>query len=237
MPMLRQNDSKIIVALDYSDVRSALALLEQLQPDECKIKIGKELFTRTGPGFVEEVVKRGFDVFLDLKFHDIPNTVAKACLAAADLGVWMINVHALGGLRMMEAAREALDKASHRPLLIAVTILTSHSYDDLQTIGLQGSAEDNVLRLLHHARMAQLDGVVCSAAEVAKIRTNVDGKFLLVTPGVRPLGARLGDQVRVMTPAEALRAGSDYLVIGRPITEADNPRDALLTIQKDIADF
>ncbi len=235
--MSKQNDSKIIVALDYPDTRSALALLEQLQPDECKIKIGKELFTRAGPVFVEEVVKRGFDVFLDLKFHDIPNTVAKACLAAADLGVWMINVHALGGLRMMEAAREALDEASHRPLLIAVTILTSHGYEDLQTIGLQGSAEDNVLRLLRYIRMAQLDGIVCSPAEVAKIRTNVDEKFLLVTPGVRPPGARLGDQVRVMTPGDALKAGSDYLVIGRPITEADNPRDALLTIQRDIADF
>ena len=231
-----KNDPKIIVALDYANAASAMELIEQLDPAGCRIKIGKELFTREGPAFVERVINRNFDVFLDLKFHDIPNTVAKACLAAADLGVWMVNVHALGGRKMMEAAREALDKVSHRPYLIAVTILTSHGEDDLHGIGLQGSTEENVLRLVDEVHRARLDGVVCSPLEVSKIRAKTSKDFMLVTPGVRPAGANLGDQVRVMTPADALKAGSSYLVIGRPITAADNPMDALLTIQKEITD-
>ena len=204
-----KHDPKIIVALDYANAESALELLVRLDPKVCRVKIGKELFTREGPDFVEEVVKQDFDVFLDLKFHDIPNTVAKACMAAADLGVWMVNVHALGGRKMMEAAREALDKTAHRPRLIAVTILTSHGQDDLREIGLAGSPEENVMRLVGQAHKAGLDGVVCSPLEVVKIREQVvDERFLLVTPGVRPAGANLGDQVRVMTPVDAIKAGS-----------------------------
>ena len=232
-----KTDPKIIVALDYPNAASALELLEKLDPMTCRVKIGKELFTREGPSFVERVIKSNFDVFLDLKFHDIPNTVAKACMAAADLGVWMINVHALGGQKMMLAAREALEKAAHRPYLIAVTILTSHSEDDLKTIGLLGTPEDNVLRLVDSVNQAGLDGVVCSPLEVSKIRDKIPNDFLLVTPGVRPQGASLGDQVRVMTPQDALRSGASYLVIGRPITAADSPMGALLTIQRDIADI
>jgi orotidine-5'-phosphate decarboxylase len=234
--MMKQ-DPKIIIALDYSDAAFAFALLDQLDPAQCRVKIGKELFTSAGPAFVKEVVRRNFDVFLDLKFHDIPNTVAKACMAAAELGVWMINVHALGGRKMMEAAKNALESVQHKPYLIAVTILTSHSQEDLDAIGLPGSPEENVLKLVDLAHQAGLDGVVCSPMEVAKIRQRVGGEFLLVTPGVRPAGASLGDQVRVMTPLDALKAGASYLVIGRPITAADKPMDALLTIQKDIADF
>ena len=232
------NDPKIIVALDYADAQLAHALLSKLDPAQCRVKVGKELFTRAGPGFVKQVINQGFDVFLDLKFHDIPNTVAKACVAAADLGVWMVNVHALGGRKMMAAAREALEQiGGHRPHLIAVTILTSHGPDDLQHIGLSGSPEDNVLRLVDHVYQAGLDGVVCSPLEVEKIRQSKAKDFLLVTPGVRPAGASLGDQVRVMTPSDALKAGSSYLVIGRPITAADDPMQALLTIQQEIANI
>ena len=234
---MNNTDPKIIVALDYPDKAPALKLLDQLDPESCRVKIGKELFTRAGPALVEEVVKRDFDVFLDLKFHDIPNTVAKACAAAAELGVWMVNVHALGGLKMMEAAKEAVENAAHKPHLIAVTILTSHSQSDLDAIGLPGSPEENVLRLVDLANRARMDGVVCSPMEVSQIRNRIGNDFLLVTPGVRPIGANKGDQVRVMTPQDALKAGSSYLVIGRPITAADNPKEALLTIQKDIADF
>ena len=222
--------SPIIVALDYPDAESALSLVDRLDPSLCRLKVGKEMFTQLGPSFVEGVMKRGFDVFLDLKFHDIPNTVARACAAAAGLGVWMMNVHASGGRRMMEAAREALEPFEQRPLLIAVTILTSLSAEELAEIGFQGSPEDNVRRLAALTQSAGLDGVVCSPREAAALKSERGGDFLLVTPGVRPAGADIGDQRRVMTPADALVAGSSFLVIGRPITGAPDPLAALKDI-------
>jgi orotidine-5'-phosphate decarboxylase len=230
------NDARIIVALDFPAAGPALELAERLDPALCKLKVGKELFTLAGPDLVRHLVAQGFDVFLDLKFHDIPHTVAQACKAAASLGVWMMNVHALGGRQMLEAAREALDTVgAERPRLIAVTILTSMGPADLAEIGLTGTPEDNVLRLAALTQDAGLDGVVCSSREVAALRQARGPDFTLVTPGIRPAGSAAGDQKRIMTPAEALRSGSDYLVIGRPITRADDPLAALQAIQAEIA--
>jgi orotidine-5'-phosphate decarboxylase len=228
-------DPKVIVALDFSSADQALNLACQLDPAQCRAKVGKELFTRAGPGLVEQLQQLGFDVFLDLKYHDIPNTTAQACRAAAELGVWMVNVHALGGRRMMEAAREAVDKTSQRPLLIAVTILTSLDADELHEVGLAGNPADNVLRLAQLAERAGLDGVVCSPQEVAVLRQTVADKFQLVTPGVRPAGAAVGDQKRITTPEDAINLGSSYLVVGRPITQAADPLVALADINAAIA--
>jgi orotidine-5'-phosphate decarboxylase len=225
---------KIIVALDYAATAPAMALVERLDAQHCALKVGKELFTRSGPGLVEALVGRGFRVFLDLKFHDIPNTVAAACDAAADLGVWMVNVHASGGRRMMEAARERLAAHARPPLLIAVTVLTSLDRDDLAEVGCPGEPVDRVLRLARLAQTAGLRGVVCSAQEAATVRGELGPGFLLVTPGVRPSTATRDDQKRVMTPREALAAGADYLVIGRPITAAADPLAALQAIESDI---
>ncbi len=228
-------DTRIIVALDYSEPRQALPLLDLLDGAEYKIKIGKELFVRGGPQFVEQVVKRGFAVFLDLKFHDIPNTVAQACAAAAELGVWMVNVHALGGKKMLEAARNALDKSrSPTPLLVAVTVLTSLDMDDLRELGMAGTVEENVLRLAKLAQAGGTDGVVCSPCETVLLRAALGADFCLVTPGIRPSGTAMDDQKRTMTPAAALQAGADYLVIGRPITRAAQPMQALREIQSEI---
>lgn len=227
---------RVIVALDFADAAAADRLVDRLDPTLCRIKIGKELFTRAGPALVSRLVSRGFKVFLDLKFHDIPNTVACACAAAADLGVWMLNIHALGGRKMMEAAREALaDRAEARPLLIAVTILTSLGDEDIRELGLQGTPRDNVVRLASLARSAGLDGVVCSPLETAALRQTLGTDFLLVTPGVRPAGAALGDQRRVLTPAEAIERGADYLVIGRPVTQAPDPLESLRQINAALA--
>jgi orotidine-5'-phosphate decarboxylase len=223
-------DKPVIVALDFPAAEPALALLERLDPARCRVKIGKELFTRAGPALVETVVARGFDVFLDLKYHDIPNTVAAACAAAADLGVWMLNLHASGGSAMMRAARERLDTLPRPPLLIAVTVLTSLDAEDLAQIGCPGSPADRVLALAALARDAGLDGIVCSPLEVAAVRSALGPAFRLVTPGVRPASAEQGDQKRVMTPADALAAGADFLVIGRPITAAPDPPAALEAI-------
>jgi orotidine-5'-phosphate decarboxylase len=228
------NPTKIIVALDFADAVSALKLVDRLDPALCRLKVGKELFTAAGPEFVRELVARGFDVFLDLKFHDIPNTVAAACRAAASLGVWMLNVHASGGRRMMIAAREALADLPQPPLLIAVTVLTSMSAEDLSEVGVAAAPADQVLRLARLTRACQLDGVVCSAREAALLRVDLGESFRLVTPGIRPAGADTGDQRRVMTPLEALRAGASDLVIGRPITAAADPLAALQQIQFDI---
>ncbi len=222
--------SPVIVALDFPDQDAAMALVDQLQPSLCRLKVGKELFTRLGPSFVEKLVGKGFDVFLDLKFHDIPNTVAAACDAAADLGVWMMNVHASGGRKMMETARERLAGKSHQPMLIAVTILTSLGEEDIHEIGFQGTPGENVLRLASLAESSGLNGVVCSPLEAAAIRKQVGSDFLLVTPGVRPASAALDDQKRVMTPADAMAAGSSYLVIGRPVTAALDPLQTLKDI-------
>jgi len=228
------NTSRIIVALDYPSADAALQLVEQLSPELCRLKVGKELFTRAGPQLVESLVGQGFDVFLDLKFHDIPNTVASACHAAADLGVWMLNVHALGGARMLEAAREGVSRAGHSPLLIAVTILTSMDETDLAAVGLAGSPLENVMRLARLAQHSGLDGIVCSSREVTPLRAELERDFKLVTPGIRPAGSQADDQRRIMTPVDAVTNGSDYLVIGRPVTQADDPVGVLRTINSEL---
>jgi orotidine-5'-phosphate decarboxylase len=225
---------KIIVALDFADADSALALVARLDPALCRLKVGKELFTAAGPELVRTLVARGFEVFLDLKFHDIPNTVAAACRAAAGLGVWMLNVHASGGRCMMAAAQAALADLPKPPLLIAVTVLTSMSAEDLGEVGVAGTPADQVLRLARLTQACQLDGVVCSAQEAAMLRADLGAGFRLVTPGIRPAGFDAGDQRRVMTPTEALRAGATDLVIGRPVTAAADPLAALERIQSDI---
>lgn len=226
------SDPKIIVALDYPGAAPALALAHRLSPELCRLKVGKELYTATGPSLLEQLMKRGFEVFLDLKFHDIPNTTAQACKAAAALGVWMVNVHALGGRKMLESAQAAV--ADSQTLLIAVTMLTSMNQQDIAELGIQGTPEELVLRLAKLAQDSGLDGVVCSAMETEQLRRQCGSKFCLVTPGIRPLEASLDDQSRVMTPEQALKAGSSYLVIGRPITKAADPLQALLDINQRI---
>ncbi len=228
------SNSKVIVALDFATQKNALALVDRLDPRMCRLKVGKELFTVAGPALVEQLVERGFDVFLDLKFHDIPKTVASACKAAAKLGVWMVNVHALGGRRMMEAAREVLDDAPNRPKLIAVTVLTSMGRDDLNELGIPGQPQETVLRLARLAHESRLDGVVCSAQEAPLLRQELGTDFCLVTPGIRPANTSQDDQVRIVTPVEAIRLGSDYLVIGRPITKAVDPLQVLQQINLEL---
>jgi orotidine-5'-phosphate decarboxylase len=232
-------DSKIIVALDYADANSAINLVKQLDPNLCKLKVGKELFTAAGPQFVEKLVNQNFDVFLDLKFHDIPNTVKKACEAAANLGVWMLNVHASGGSSMMQAALEGVDKSSHAPYLIAVTVLTSMNQANLSEIGIENSVENQVLKLASLTQQAGLHGVVCSALEAKMLRQQLDNHFCLVTPGIRPAQVNdnqvnQDDQSRVVTPQDALNNGASYLVIGRPITQAPNPLKSLQDILRSI---
>ena len=245
-------EARIIVALDYADADAARqcvarlnggadesqAKLENHAKQLCKLKVGKELFVAAGPVFVQELVAQGYDVFLDLKFHDIPNTVAQACKAAARLGVWMMNVHASGGPRMMLAAREALESLpaqQRRPLLIAVTVLTSMGADELNAIGIATDAAQQVTRLARLTHAAGLDGVVCSAQEARVLRQTLGPDFCLVTPGIRPAGSAAGDQTRILTPQQALQAGADYLVIGRPITQAADPLAALIAIAQEIA--
>lgn len=228
------NDSKVIVALDYADSTSTLNLVNQLDPSICKLKVGKELFTAAGPQLVEQLVAKNFQVFLDLKFHDIPNTVAKACKAASDLGVWMLNVHASGGLEMMQAAKQAVDNSVNQPLLIAVTVLTSMNEAQFSSIGIQGSLENHVIRLAKLTKEAGLEGVVCSAGETLKIREELGTDFCLVTPGIRPENTSLDDQKRVASPSIAIRQGSSYLVIGRPITQATHPIEVLMAINQEI---
>ena len=234
------NDPKVIVALDFPETATALALASKLDPSACALKVGKELFTSADAGLVRELVRRGFRVFLDLKFHDIPNTVAQACSAATRLGVWMLNVHASGGPAMLAAARDAVTKTAaeagvKRPLLIGVTVLTSLSASDLAAIGIDATPEQQVLRLARLTHSQGLDGVVCSAQEAAALKRALGPSFALVTPGIRPAGAAVHDQSRVMTPREALAAGADYLVIGRPITAASDPVAALDAINATIA--
>ena len=229
-------DPKVIVALDYANEVDALAFVERVSPELCRLKVGKEMFTLFGPAFVRTLVNKGFDVFLDLKFHDIPNTVAKAVAASAELGVWMVNVHASGGLRMMTAAKEALRPYGERaPHLIAVTVLTSMEQDELARVGVSGPLQEHVLRLAALTQEAGLDGVVCSAQEASLLKSRLGKEFKLITPGIRPAGAELGDQRRVLTPVEACAQGSDYLVIGRPITQASNPAATLKSINDSLA--
>jgi len=226
-------ESRIIVALDYSNETDAWHLINKLEPQLCRLKVGKELFTIAGPRFVEKLVSIGYDVFLDLKFHDIPNTVAQACKAAAGLGVWMLNVHALGGRKMMLAARDAIQTTSTK--LIAVTLLTSLDKDDLAEIGLPGQPADIVQRLAHLAHDCGMDGVVCSAQEAVQLRQTLGHSFCLVTPGIRPVDAHSGDQKRITTPSQAIINGSHYLVIGRPITQAQDPVLACERLNAEIA--
>ena len=228
-------NNPIVVALDFEQKSAALDLVSQLDPALCRLKVGKEMFTHFGPAFVSELQQRKFDVFLDLKFHDIPNTVAKAVQAAADLGVWMVNVHACGGSRMMVAAKEALQKfGQDKPLLIAVTVLTSMEQSDLTELGIQLTPAEQVLKLAALTAQSGLDGVVCSAQEAALLKQQFGQQFCLVTPGIRPAFAQADDQKRVMTPQQALSVGVDYLVIGRPITKAADPLVALQAIYREI---
>ncbi len=228
-------DPRVIVALDFSAADEALAFAARLEPQSCRLKVGKELFTAAGPALIEKLTQRGFDIFLDLKFHDIPNTVAGACKAAAGLGVWMLNVHALGGRAMLEAARDAVVAATRRPKLIAVTLLTSMAANDMREVGIEGEPAAAVLRLARLAQASGLDGVVCSAQEAALLKRACGDQFCLVTPGIRPARGASDDQQRVMTPADAVAAGADYLVIGRPVTQAPDPVAALAAINQEIA--
>ena len=225
------NDAKVVVALDFNNQADALAFVDKINPRDCRLKVGKEMFTYFGPEFVKVLVAKGFDVFLDLKFHDIPNTVAKAVTAAAELGVWMVNVHASGGLKMMEKAKEALlpygDKA---PLLIAVTVLTSMEESDLLGLGITKSPAEQVEHLATLTQQAGLDGVVCSAQEAQLLKNKLGKDFKLITPGIRPEGSSVDDQKRIMTPVQAVNLGVDYLVIGRPITKAEDPHRVLQDI-------
>ncbi len=247
-------DSRIIVALDFPDAESARTCAKALSPQTCKLKVGKELFTAEGPAFVETLVRSGFDVFLDLKFHDIPTTVARACSVAADLGVWMLNVHALGGAAMMQAARDALGQGDNRALLVAVTVLTSLSDADLQQIGIRETAAQTVLRLAALAHANGADGVVCSAHEAASIRARFGDAFLRVTPGIRLAGnnadsrkpgdqkpdsektnsEKTDDQKRIMSPSQAMRNGASYLVVGRPVTQAADPAAVVRYIEQEL---
>lgn len=225
------NTSPIIVALDFPDAHSALEMAQALDPGKCRVKVGKELFTSAGPAVVESLQSKGFEVFLDLKFHDIPNTTASAVRAAAELGVWMVNVHASGGRRMMEACRDVLERrGGKRPLLTAVTILTSLEHEDLQEVGVDIEPMVQVQRLARLTQDCGLDGVVCSAREAKALRGALGDEFLLVTPGIRPADSAADDQKRIVTPAQAIENGSSYLVVGRPITRADNPNAALEAI-------
>ena len=222
--------SPVIVALDYDNLEAVAAIADRLSPAECRLKVGKELFTHCGPDAVRLLQNKGFEVFLDLKFHDIPNTVAGAVRAAAELGVWMTNVHASGGARMMNAAAEAIANLANRPLLIAVTVLTSMERSDLEGVGIDCEPMDQVCRLAALAQQCELDGVVCSALETPTLRARLGDDFLLVTPGIRPADAEQGDQRRIATPVSAMQQGSSYLVIGRPITQSDDPLRTLREI-------
>ncbi|MBZ9610965.1 orotidine-5'-phosphate decarboxylase [Rheinheimera maricola] len=228
--------TRVVVALDFEQKAAALNLVSQLDPALCRLKVGKEMFTHFGPQFVQELQQRRFEVFLDLKFHDIPNTVAKAVKAAADLGVWMVNVHASGGSKMMGAAKESLvSYGTDKPYLIAVTVLTSMEQSDLTELGINLTPEQQVLKLAALTKNAGLDGVVCSAQEATLLKQQFGNAFCLVTPGIRPANASQDDQKRVMTPAQALAVGVDYMVIGRPITKAAKPLDALDAIVRELA--
>ncbi|MDR5906198.1 orotidine-5'-phosphate decarboxylase [Franzmannia qiaohouensis] len=227
--------SPLIIALDYASLDAALCMADRLDPQRCRVKVGKELFTRSGPEVLDALHGRGFEVFLDLKFHDIPNTVAGAVEAAAQQGVWMVNVHAGGGRRMMEAARERLEAGGLDTRLIAVTVLTSMAAADLAEVGITASPAEHVERLAQLTRDSGLHGVVCSAQEAERLRTLCGDDFLKVTPGIRPASAAAGDQRRVMTPAAAMTAGSTHLVVGRPVTQAEEPMQALAAIEAELA--
>ena len=222
--MSLEQSKKVLIALDYDDQQTALNFVKQLSPDTCRLKVGKEMFTYFGPTFVKQLIDLGFDVFLDLKFHDIPNTVAKAVTAAAKMGVWMVNVHASGGVEMMTKAKQALEQFGDKaPLLIAVTVLTSMDENELKRLGVEKTPAEQVIYLAKLAKESGLDGVVCSAQEAKQLKAALGEDFKLITPGIRPAGSDAGDQKRIMTPKQAIDDGSDYLVVGRPITQAADP--------------
>ncbi|MDO8909088.1 MAG: orotidine-5'-phosphate decarboxylase [Pseudohongiella sp.] len=229
------DNKRIIVALDMDDQDKVIKLIDQLNPDQCRVKIGKELFTLYGPELVRQVQSKGFDVFLDLKFHDIPHTVYKAVRAACALNVWMLTIHASGGAEMLRAAKTAVSESNHKPLLVAVTVLTSMADEDLVVQGIQRTTEEQVLRLASLAQGCGMDGVVCSASETLSLRKLLSDDFLLVTPGIRPAGDEVQDQKRVVTPGQAVLSGSSYLVIGRPITQARRPIEKLHQILAEIS--
>ena len=230
--------SPIVVALDYPTMAQSIEMAKRLDPSQCRVKVGKELFTTAGPAILEALHKLNFDVFLDLKFHDIPNTVANAVSVAADAGVWMVNVHASGGRRMMEASANALaQRADNKTLLIAVTVLTSMDQSDLAEVGIDLTPEQHVKRLATLAQSSGMDGVVCSAQESSMLSSELGKDFVLVTPGIRPMGSAQGDQKRIMTPSEAMAAGSHYLVMGRPITQAADPVAVLTQVNKELGVF
>lgn len=228
------DEPRVIVAMDFPDAHAALGLAEKLDPTMCRLKVGKELFTRSGPELVRSLQESGFDVFLDLKFHDIPNTTAAAVTAAADLGVWMVNVHASGGEEMLKASRNAVPKGQG-PLLIGVTVLTSMNQHDLESVGVKSTPLEQVNRLASLCHIHELDGVVCSSMEASPLRERFPDSFLLVTPGIRPAGSASDDQKRIVTPADAISNGSSYLVVGRPVTRAEDPLQALKNINKEIS--
>ncbi|QEY15069.1 orotidine-5'-phosphate decarboxylase [Cellvibrio sp. KY-GH-1] len=227
---------RIVVAMDFDNADQCLAMAKRLSPSDCRLKVGKELFTACGPKIVEQLMSLGFSVFLDLKFHDIPNTTSKAVKAAADLGVWMVNVHASGGERMLNAARNALEQSGkYKPLLIAVTVLTSMEAVDLQGVGIDRTPEEQVMRLARLTHNCGLDGIVCSAQEAQMMRNQFGRDFCLVTPGIRLESSPADDQRRTLTPAAAIAAGSSYLVIGRPITQSPDPILTCKTIIQSLA--
>lgn len=227
--------SKLIIALDFSSADIAMQFVDQLSPSDCKLKVGFELFVSAGPEMVRKLTNKGFDIFLDLKFHDIPNTVASVCKAAAKLDVWMMNVHASGGIEMMHKASEALGNFESPPKLIAVSVLTSMTDKQLQQTGVNALAKDQVAHLATLAKEAGLDGMVCSAREANLLRQLMGEDFLLVTPGIRPTGSDRGDQSRIMTPADAIRAGVNYIVVGRPITQASKPLEVIAMINAELS--
>ncbi len=227
-------EAKVIVALDFADAKQALEFAGRVSGEQCKLKVGKELFTAAGPDLVRKLIDQGFDVFVDLKYHDIPNTVKRACTAASNLGAWMVNVHALGGSEMMQAAREGIDAGSRRSLLIAVTVLTSMDQAQLEAIGFNRPVSDLVVDLTAASLESGLDGVVCSARENTLLRQQFGQEPVLVTPGIRPAGSASGDQKRIVTPDQAIADGSSYLVIGRPITQHPDPTLALQQINASI---
>jgi len=230
------SDAKVVVALDFDKKGDALSFVDKVSPNDCRLKVGKEMFTYFGPDFVKQLTYKGFDVFLDLKFHDIPNTVAKAVTAAANLGVWMVNVHASGGSKMMKKAKSSLEQFGDKPpLLTAVTVLTSMSGKDLQDIGIDRTPAEQVIHLAKLTKNCGLDGVVCSAWEAEHLKKSLGQAFKLITPGIRPLGSASDDQKRIMTPQQAIAVGVDYLVIGRPITQAANPQIVLDKINLSIS--
>lgn len=227
--------SPIVVALDFPTMAQSIEMAKRLDPSQCRVKVGKELFTTAGPAILDELHNLGFEIFLDLKFHDIPNTVANAVSVAAKAGVWMVNVHASGGRRMMEASANALQQLpDQNTLLIAVTVLTSMDQSDLAEIGIDLTPEQHVKRLAALAKSSGMDGVVCSAQESQMLSTELGKDFVLVTPGIRPAGSDQGDQKRIMTPAEAMAAGSHYLVVGRPITQAADPIAVLTQVNQSL---